>query len=300
MALFMPNGTDVPETDAERADLDAIQALKESSAIEYKEDGNKFVKMGKKHYSDAIDCYTKAIGQKIPDTLHNSVCYANRAHVNLLLGNNRRAFEDAQEAIKFNRANVKAYFRGAKAALALKLIPEALDMAEKGLELDPLNTELKKIGDQAKAIHHEEDAKKKRDSEALEKAKKLTALLEGRTVNIGKATFNHLTEGRKPWVDKSAMIHWPVLFVHAEVMVSDFIEDFFEMDTFGGHLDINYGDGSPSLLWDTRHEYTRERVELYYLCTVGLWCSPMLQNLSQINTLCAGCWRMMLDDNLRM
>lgn len=33
-------------------------------------------------------------------------------------------------------------------------------------------------------------------------------------------------------------MHWPVLFVHAEVMVSDFIEDFFEMDTFGGHLDI--------------------------------------------------------------
>jgi hypothetical protein len=67
---------------------------------------------------------------------------------------------------------------------------------------------------------------------------KLASLLEGINVKIAKATYNHLTEGRKPWVDKSAMIHWPVLFVHAEVMVSDFIKDFFEMDTFGGHLDI--------------------------------------------------------------
>jgi len=62
---------------------------------------------------------------------------------------------------------VQAYFRGAKAALALKLIPEALTMAEMGLQIDPSNTELKKIGDKAKSIQDEEDAKKKRDIEAL-------------------------------------------------------------------------------------------------------------------------------------
>lgn len=33
--------------------------------------------------------------------------FANRAHVNLLLGNNRRALEDAEEAIKLSPANVK-------------------------------------------------------------------------------------------------------------------------------------------------------------------------------------------------
>lgn len=73
------------------------------------EEGNKFVKMGKKHYPEAIDCYTRAISQNIRDSEHNSVCYANRAHVNLLLGNNRRAYEDAEEAIKLNEANVKVF-----------------------------------------------------------------------------------------------------------------------------------------------------------------------------------------------
>lgn len=274
MALFMPAGVNA-ETDAEKADLDAIEAIKESAAIEFKEEGNKFVKMGKKHYIEAIDCYTRAISQNISDPLHNSVCYANRAHVNLLLGNNRRAYEDAEEAVKLNQANVKAYFRGAKAALALKLIPEALIMAEMGLQIDPSNTELKKIGDKAKSIQDEEEAKKKRDIEALKGSEKLAMLLEGRNVRIGRAMYNHLTEGRKPWVDKSAMMHWPVLFLHAEVMVSDFIEDFFEMDTFGGHLDIAYGDSAPSLIWDTRHEYSRKRVELYYLSNAA---KPLSKN----------------------
>lgn len=163
---------------------------------------------------------------------------------------------------------------------------------------------------------------------------KLATLLEGRNIKVGRATYNQLTEGRKPSVDKSGMMHWPVLFLHPEVMVSDFIEDFFEMDTFGGHLDIisftiilpchilasvctsngdcclaifaislswlsivwrfgfqnpellffkifnsllslmkgnAYGEDAPSLLWDTRHEYTRKRVELYYLvCSLSV------------------------------
>ena len=62
---------------------------------------------------------------------------------------------------------MQAYFRGAKAALALKLIPEALNIAEKGLQIDPSNIELKMIGDKAKGMQDEEDAKKKRDLEAL-------------------------------------------------------------------------------------------------------------------------------------
>lgn len=71
------------------------------------EKGNKFVKLGKKHYSDAIDCYTKALNQMALSDSEHAVLYANRAHVNLLLGNHRRALEDAQEAIKLSATNVK-------------------------------------------------------------------------------------------------------------------------------------------------------------------------------------------------
>lgn len=65
------------------------------------------MKKGKKHYSDAIDCYTRAINQKILNDSDTSVLYANRAHVNLLLGNYRRALTDAKESIKLCPTNVK-------------------------------------------------------------------------------------------------------------------------------------------------------------------------------------------------
>ncbi len=74
---------------------------------QWQEKGNEYVKMGKIHYKEAVDCYTRAIDQKSSDPLHNSICYSNRAHVELLLGNNRRAYSDAQEAIKANPANIK-------------------------------------------------------------------------------------------------------------------------------------------------------------------------------------------------
>lgn len=71
------------------------------------EKGNQYVKMGKKHYSDAIDCYTRAINQKALSDSENSVLFANRAHVNLLLENYRRALTDAEEAIKLCPSNIK-------------------------------------------------------------------------------------------------------------------------------------------------------------------------------------------------
>lgn len=71
------------------------------------EKGNEYVKKGKKHYSDAIDCYTRAINQKVLSQSDNSTLHANRAHVNLLLGNYRRALSDSEEAIKLCPTNVK-------------------------------------------------------------------------------------------------------------------------------------------------------------------------------------------------
>lgn len=81
-------------------------------SLALQEKGNEYVKQGKKHYSDAIDCYTRAINQNVLTGSENSILFANRAHVNLLLGNYRRALMDAEEAIKLCPTNVKvgSYF----------------------------------------------------------------------------------------------------------------------------------------------------------------------------------------------
>lgn len=265
----MDSGAD-PVTDSEKADLDAIAALKESAAVELKEQGNEFVKKGKKHYNDAIDCYTRAINQKALNESETSVLFANRAHVNLLLGNYRRALNDAEEAIKLCPTNVKAFYRAAKAAIALESLAEAASYCESGLEQSPSNEELKKLSLQIDLRRKEDETRKADISKALAEAKELVAAIESRGLKLGKAMYQELTGVRKPVLDRNNILHWPVLLLYAEVMSSDFIEDFCETDMFSAHLDMMYSESSPSLPWDKEHAYTREAIELYYQAHSGI------------------------------
>lgn len=66
----------------------------------------------------------------------------------------------------------------------------------------------------------------------------LVSAFESRGLKIGKAMFQELTGLRKPVLDKNNILHWPVLLLYAEVMTSDFIEDFCETDMFSAHLDM--------------------------------------------------------------
>ncbi|KDP26449.1 hypothetical protein JCGZ_17607 [Jatropha curcas] len=230
MALWLETGSD-PKSESEIADLEAISAIKESAAIELKEQGNKYVKMGKKHYSDAIDCYTRAINQKALSDSENSILYSNRAHVNLLLGNYRRALMDAEEAIKLSAANIKALYRAAKASLSLNLLTEAKTYIENGLKQDPNNEELIKLSKQINSLKMEQDKHEAKVSKAVSDAKDLVSAIEGRCLKMGKAMFRELTGLRKPVLDKKTC---------------------------------------PSLPWDSENNYTREAIELYYEADSGI------------------------------
>ncbi|KAH9307420.1 hypothetical protein KI387_035331 [Taxus chinensis] len=215
MALWMEAGS-IPTTEKEQADVDAINALRESSALELKEKGNEYIRMGKKHYADAIDCYTRAINQKISNNVENSILFANRAHANLLLGNYRRALMDAEDAIKINSKNVKAYYRGAKAALALESLAEAGRYCRSGLEQFPSNMELEKLVEQVNMKQTEIDSLNRQASEALSTAEALVSALDSRSLKLGKAMYKELTGVRKPRLDESGILHWPVLFLYGE------------------------------------------------------------------------------------
>ncbi|KAK7267469.1 hypothetical protein RIF29_20143 [Crotalaria pallida] len=266
MALWMEKGSE-PLTETEKADLEAIAAIKASAAIELKEKGNEYVKMGKKHYSDAIDCYTRAINQKALSDSENSILFSNRAHVNLLLGNHRRALNDSQEALKLCPSNIKAIYRAVKASLSLDLLDEAQDYCQKGLQLDPNNEELKKF-DQKINLKIAENKKHEAEvSKAVAEAKELVSAIENRGLKIGKAMYRELTGLRKPVLDKNNILHWSVLLLYAEVMSSDFIEDFCETDMFS--LSHIFAEDQP-LPWDVENNYKREFIELYYEAGSGL------------------------------
>ncbi|WOL03107.1 tetratricopeptide repeat protein [Canna indica] len=268
MALWLDAGCD-PVTENEKADLEAIAAIKESAAIELKDQGNQFVKMGKKHYNNAIDCYTRAINQKALSDPDQSILFSNRAQVNMLLGNYRRALTDAEEAIKLCSTNVKAYYRASKAAFSLNLYSEAASLCQRGFEQAPSNEELKKLFMQIDLRRQEEESHKSRVLEAVGAAKDLLSAMENRGLTFGKALYQELTGLRKPVLDKSGILHWPVVLLYAEVMSSDFIEDFCETDMFSSHLDMMFSEFSQPLPWDMDNAYTREAVELYYQAGTG-------------------------------
>ncbi|MQL81336.1 hypothetical protein Taro_013784 [Colocasia esculenta] len=269
MALWMEAGSE-PVTEKERADLDAIAALKESAAVELKEQGNQYVKMGKKHYADAVDCYTRAINQNVLGDADTSVLYANRAHVNLLLGNYRRALTDAEQAIKLSPTNVKAHYRAAKASFSLNLLTEAASFCKSGLEQSPSNEELKKLALQIDLRWQEVENHRLQVAGAISAAKDLACAIESREYKLGRAMYQELTGLRKPVLDKNSILHWPVLLLYAEVMSSDFIEDFCETDIFSARLDRMYSDSCEPLPWDNEHAYTREAIELYYQAGSGI------------------------------
>ncbi|MBA0832117.1 hypothetical protein Goarm_016525 [Gossypium armourianum] len=197
MALWMETGSE-PKTETEIADLEAISALKESTALELKEKGNELVKKGKRHYPEAIHCYGRAIDQKALNDHDTSVLFSNRAHVNLLLGNYRRALSDSQDAIKLFPANVKAYYRAAKACLSLNLLAEAKSYCESGVGKDPSNEELKKLAKQIDLKKLEQEQREAQVSKALVEAKDLVSAIEDRRLKLGNAMYRELTGLRKP------------------------------------------------------------------------------------------------------
>ncbi|KAL3676038.1 hypothetical protein R1sor_025986 [Riccia sorocarpa] len=304
MALMMDPGRTEPLTEEEAADLAAIDAIRESSVIELKEEGNAFLKKGKKHYTDAIDCYTRAIKTNLKDPGMNSVLYGNRAQVNLLLGNYGRAVDDADEAIKLNPSNIKAYYRGAKAALALKLWPKVAELCSEGLKLEPENKELQSMRKQAEQKQAAEAEAKRRALEIKSKAEALVSALEKRKIRVGPSRYKERTGHRRPEFDTSGILHWPVLLLYGEVMTGDLIEDFAETDMFRSHLETislhcfstfiieeltltasyMFGRNSPPLTWDASHDYKRDRIELYYRANVG----PVLTKKQLLKSLMEG------------
>ncbi|XP_021279832.1 tetratricopeptide repeat protein 4 homolog [Herrania umbratica] len=162
------------------------------------------------------------------------------------------------------RGSDLAYYRAAKACLSLNLLSEAISYCESGIGKDPSNEELKKLSKQIDLKKMEQEQREAQVSKALVEAKDLVSAIEGRRLKIGKAMYRELTGLRKPELDKNGILHWPVLLLYAEVMSSDFIEDFCETEMFSAHLDIMFSESCPPLPWDKENHYTREAIELYY------------------------------------
>ncbi|XP_032662828.1 RNA polymerase II-associated protein 3 isoform X2 [Odontomachus brunneus] len=108
-------------------------------AIEYKEEGNHFVRQ--KKWDKAIASYSKAI-KLFP---YDAIFFANRALCFLKQDNLYSAEADCSSSIQIDDTYVKAYHRRATARMGLKHYKEAKLDIEKVLTLAPSNKEAKAL-----------------------------------------------------------------------------------------------------------------------------------------------------------
>ncbi|KAL4808186.1 hypothetical protein BDV18DRAFT_134407 [Aspergillus unguis] len=285
--LFMTDISKAVDENGENIMLDALQALQNEGtrgdvAQNFREQGNDAAR--EKRWIDAKEFYTKAIAvlrskeqkwdkpedEKEEERLKKEVeeaSYINRALCHLELKNYRSTTLDCAAVLKLNPRNIKAYYRSAMALYALDKIPEAEDVATRGLALDANNKPLQTVSEKItarKASLERIAAKRKAEDERTKKEKILLATaLKARQIRTRKT-------GQPPEMEDAnirltpdplspeSTLEFPTVFLYPTDAQSDFIKGFPEATSIEDHLDYIF-----PLPWDTKKEYTVKDVDCY-------------------------------------
>lgn len=275
--------------------VEAIQALieegetAESLALHWKNKGNEMFSDAKKYnksyyehamkyYSDALVYAHKALDQPPEEWAEGynmkeltSQIYSNRAAVHLELRNYGSCRSDAAKAIRYDPANVKAYFRGAKASRLLRRPEDTLRYCAQGLKHDPANKLLLKLQKEGNKLL--EEVRIEQEQKEFERLKqraltdKYRQLCEARGVRVGRALIDDerikLYEGKAELDSETGQVYWPVLFLYDEHGTSDFVEAVGENDTIIEYLANMFPEDGPYAEWDANQEYVASRLVVY-------------------------------------
>jgi tetratricopeptide (TPR) repeat protein len=290
--LFM---TELEEND----ELEAFKALAYEGtpaevALNFKERGNECFKRGQ--WQDAKEFYTKGIQvleaeqrkranearsehaksqEELEELQILETSLVNRAACHLSLHNYRSCTLDCAAVLRLNPKNVKAYYRSAKALLALSKIPQADDVCARGLALDPSNSSLKAVAEQIIAKNAAVQAKKQKELEREQQKRKeemlLKAALKARGIKVRKTKQPpEMEDARVQLVpdpgDPTSELVFPTVLLYPLHLQSDFIKDFGETETLGSRLAHILAEPAP---WDRDRLYTYKGVECYMETLTG-------------------------------
>ncbi|KAK5064902.1 hypothetical protein LTR84_000736 [Exophiala bonariae] len=286
--LFMNSLEEATDEDGQNDLLEAIKALqyegtKAEVAQGFKERGNEMV--AEKKWSDAKEFYTKGIAVlmdkvndkwdqaedqeselKLRKTLEEQL-YVNRALCNLELKNYRSTTLDSAAALRVNPRNIKAHFRSASALFALDKVLEALDVASRGIQIDPNNAALskllEKIRERAKikeAQDRRREAEKQRKQQeesilqAALKTKKIQLRGTKNSPNMEDAVIRLSPDPLSP----KSLLEFPVMLLYPMHNQTDLIKAWAEKDAITDHLSYIL-----PLPWDNKNEYKLSTVDCY-------------------------------------
>ncbi|KAJ9136801.1 TPR-like protein [Coniochaeta hoffmannii] len=200
------------------------------------------------------------------------VLYVNRAACQLELGNYRSCTADCAGAIRLNGGNVKAYYRSARALLALGKVEEAEDACVRGLAVDGGNKALQKLRGDIERKKSEVEERRRKEEERVAKERReemvLAAAIKARGIRMRRTEKPPEMEDAKVRLvpdpaDPTSSLTFPTVLLYPVHLESDFIKAFGEAETLDQHLRYVF-----PLPWDREGAYTVNGVECY-VETVG-------------------------------
>ncbi|KAK4248135.1 hypothetical protein C7999DRAFT_13898 [Corynascus novoguineensis] len=193
--------------------------------------------------------------------------YINRAACHLELRNYRSCTLDCAAALRLNPRNIKAFYRSARALLAVSRIPEADDACARGLEIDPSNKPLLALAQDIIKAVEVDAARRKREEEQLARERRrealLRAALEARQIRTRSTGKPPDMEDAKVKLspdeqDPTSALVFPTLLLYPCHLESDFIKAFSERESLEQHFGYVF-----PLPWDRSGEYSPAGVECY-------------------------------------
>ena len=181
--------------------------------------------------------------------------------------NYRSTTLDCAAALRINGSNIKAHYRSASALFALDKVLEALDIASRGIKLDPDNAPLKKLLDQVRSRAKAKEALDRRRHAELRRKQReravLDAALKARKIQVrGSREPPDLEDASirlspDPLSPKS-LLEFPVMLMYPMHNQTDFIKAWAEKDAITHHLSYIL-----PLPWDKKNEYKQSTVDCY-------------------------------------
>ncbi|KAI0013095.1 TPR-like protein [Xylariaceae sp. FL0662B] len=193
--------------------------------------------------------------------------YVNRAACHLELRNYRSCWLDGAAALRLNENNIKAYYRSAKAFLAVGRIEEADDACARGLAIDGANGPLRAVAGDIVKASEARAARQREEGERLAREKRRGLLVRAalKARDIKTRTTAQPPEMEDAGVrlvpdpdDPRSSLSFPTVLLYPAHLESDFIKAFNETNSLADHLSYML-----PLPWDERGEYTLDGVECY-------------------------------------
>lgn len=293
--LFM---TELEEND----DVAALEALAYEgtpleNATDFKERGNECFKQ--KRWRDAVEFYGRGVSIVVKEGRRRDkgekphendprgddeaeaaaqrgvleALYVNRAAVQLELQNYRSCWLDCGAALRLNPRNVKAWYRSARALLAVGRVAEADEACAGGLSVDGDNASLRAVARDVIARAEEQDRKAAAEADKTRGLQRRAAFLAGalkergvtirgssKPPDMGDAALELVPDPE----DLNSTLSFPAVLLYPLHYESDFIKAFNEKEALAQHFGYVF-----PLPWDKEGEYGTNSVECFMETAAG-------------------------------